>query len=262
MEEIRNEEENMNDFEQVSYYVNKDKDKGSGLKEKINPNLTEELSSSLIKLFASKKFLFIAILYSINFVLSVVVFITNLNIQNFINLIIPSIILFSVWKTYIDAKDPNKYDQTVGLKIIRGVLTISIVILLILAAVIFIFAFRAATLFLLVFVIGAIIIGYNLFRKLITDTIESIEYGNTNTKHHLAGAFFLVASSIILLFLLLIITSGMIESKLGDAIVREGINFDIMAISFIVQVIFSFHLMYLILRAQQIVEFIVIKKLK
>lgn len=149
------------------------------------------------KIFSSGLFLWISILFTLPFILAAVRLFLIFDLENFISAVITLIITIGCWKTYIMAKG-GKVIDTGGLRLIRGVITLTLILLVVALGFLVIYIIIGG-LILILFIIPLALVAYtyHIFRQALTTMIVGFENGSTNTDYYSSSTTCLIIFMVI-----------------------------------------------------------------
>ncbi|MCK9471082.1 MAG: hypothetical protein M0Q88_04940 [Bacilli bacterium] len=156
------------------------------------------------KIFSSGLFLWISILFTLPFILAAVRLFLIFDLENFISAVITLIITIGCWKTYIMAKG-GKVIDTGGLRLIRGVITLTLILLVVALGFLVIYIIIGG-LILILFIIPLALVAYtyHIFRQALTTMIVGFENGSTNTDYYSSSATCLIIFMVIGIILMVV----------------------------------------------------------
>jgi len=179
--------------------------------EEINQTLKIQAKDTVQKLLSSKRFLCLAILYTLSFIIFPLSFLVYIKSFNTLLLLFPSLILFSLWKIYFDMRISPKY-YSIGLILLKVIFYVIFLIVSI-ATVFYIyqlanistaedFSFDMGIPFSIILLVLLCIVFFSLAGA-IDNIIYSLRTGSRNTsKYTVASGILIIAGfSSILIFL-------------------------------------------------------------
>lgn len=180
----------------------------------------------MLESFSSKFFLTIIVLYTLSFIFSfIMLFMQEFNIIYFLSLIIPLILIVGFWITYNNAKAGRVLDTT-GLRLIKGVMTFSFIILLASSSLLFIIGGYIHMTFVKISIpIGIISFVYYVFKRIVSYIIDSFELGSYITNYYNAAFMFLIISAVITFIGAILTYTGKLEYALRSVVNIDSINY-------------------------------------
>ena len=189
------------------------------LYEKLEKYNTEDKVRYIsLEVFPSGLFIILSLMFTLLFIFSAILFIMdimiNFSFDRIIACIIPALMMFGFWNTYLMASSRNII-KTTGLKLIRGIVTFLIILFSFLILISFLafvyfvlFENKADSVLLLLICILALL-GYAfwVFKQALTNIIIGFEEGSTNTDYYSTSITWLIIFIVILIIITVVRTT-------------------------------------------------------